>query len=59
MGYCILVLKCKYALCFDFQDLGGRRSYNVGDFYDFFFLGGGRGLKIMGACGWLFRDHVI
>ena len=27
-------------MCFDFQDLGGRRSYNVDDF---FFIGGGGG----------------
>ena len=53
MGYCISVLKCKYALCFDFQDLGAGDPIMLMIFMIF------GGLKIMGACGWLLRGHVV
>ena len=56
MGYCILVLKCKYVLCFDFQDLGGRKSYNVDDFYDFLGVKNHGGMWL--ALSWLCRVGV-
>ena len=47
-GVLYLVLKCKYILCFDFQDLGAGDPIMLIIFMIFW------GLKIMGACGWLF-----
>ena len=51
-----LVLKCKYILRFDFQDLGGRRSYNVDDCYDFWGVKNHGGMWL--ALSWLCRVGV-